>query len=61
VTTSRARIENMRQACTALPMDFHSGLRLIWCATFDDVATSAVGRDIWTSLLQEDGHLYRIG
>lgn len=61
VTTSRARIENMRQACSTLPQDVHGGLRLIWCAAFDEVAAGAVGRDIWTSLQLTDGQRYRIG
>jgi hypothetical protein len=61
VTTSRARIENMRQACAALPGEFHGGLRLLWCATFDEVAEGAIGRDIWTPLFAGDGQRYRIG
>ena len=58
VTTSEARVQNIRQAVTSLPVQ-DKAKRFIWLATQGEVGTSLVGTT-WRSADLTDVTAYRI-
>lgn len=61
VTPSEARLENMRQAVSALPFHHPQAKRFIWLTTLDQLTPAGVFGEIWRAAEGTDPRYYRIG
>ena len=61
VTTSEKRLENMRQAVSALPFHRSQAKRFIWLSTFEQMAPERMFGEEWRSAEVTDERRYRIG
>ncbi len=60
VTTSDARLQNIRQATDSLNIS-NKAKRFHWITTFDTLKQSGVLNSIWVSVDPSDSHKYQIG
>lgn len=61
VTTSQARVDNMRQAAHNVSIDPPQVKRFIWLATDDRLARDSIFQPIWYSADIADNNYYKIG
>jgi hypothetical protein len=61
VTTSQARLKNLREAVTKLTRTPPHVKRFLWCTTNDQLTSQTVFDSIWMSLDADDQAVYRIG
>jgi hypothetical protein len=61
VTTSQARLKNLREAVTKLTFTPPHAKRFLWCTTNDRLTSQTVFDSIWMSLDVDDQAVYRIG
>ena len=61
VTTSQARIDNMRQAAQNISIEPKQVKRFIWLTTDDILARDSMFQSIWQSADIADNNYYRIG
>jgi hypothetical protein len=61
VTTSQARVDNMRQAARDINIDPPQVKRFIWLTAYDRLARDSMFQSTWQSADIADTNLYRIG
>ena len=61
VTTSKTRVDNMRQAATAIPVHPPQVKRFVWLTTDEELSQENIFQPIWHSADVTDENLYRIG
>ena len=61
VTTSKTRLEHMREAVTRMPFSQTQAKRFMWGTTEEQATKHALFEPIWCSLDTADRNLYKIG
>ena len=61
VTTSKTRLEHMREAVTRMPFSQIQAKRFLWGTTEEQATKHALFEPIWCSLDVSDSTLYKIG
>ena len=61
VTTSLTRLQNMREATTALPFPEPIYKSFFWATTFEELTPETLFTPLWRTLNLADDRLYRIG
>jgi len=61
VTTSDKRVQNMRQACTALQTEDEEAKRYIWLTTQHNLSPQRLFASVWVTATLDDTQAYKIG